>query len=62
MDAEVREAIAAQTLALKESASGVNLDEEMVALAKYQRAYQAASRVMTTADSLLEELMNSIGR
>ncbi len=62
MDAEVREAVAAQTLALKESASGVNLDEEMVALSKYQRAYQAASRVMMTADGLLEELMNSIGR
>lgn len=62
MDAEVREAVAAQTLALKEQASGVNLDEEMIALAKYQRAYQAAARVMTTADSLLEELMNSIGR
>lgn len=62
MDAEVRSALAAQTFAMKESASGVNLDEEMVALAKYQRAYQAAARVMTTADSLLEELMNSIGR
>src|SRR5690606_8945957 len=47
-DAEVREAVAAQTLALKEAASGVNLDEEMVALAKYQRAYQAAARVLTT--------------
>ncbi len=61
-DAEVREAVAAQTLALKESASGVNLDEEMVALSKYQRAYQAASRVLTTADDLLEQLMNSVGR
>lgn len=61
-DAELREAVTAQTLALKESASGVNLDEEMVALSKYQRAYQAASRVLTTADGLLEQLMNSVGR
>lgn len=61
-DAEVREAVSAQTLAMKEAASGVNLDEEMVNLAKYQRAYQAASRVLTTADELLEQLMNSIGR
>lgn len=59
-DAEVREAVAAQTLALKEAAGGVNLDEEMVALSKYQRAYQAASRVLTTADELLEQLMNTI--
>lgn len=62
MDAQVREAVAAQTLAMKESASGVNLDEEMVALAKYQRAYQAASRVFMTADSMLEELLNMVGR
>ncbi len=61
-DAEVREAITAQAYAQRESVSGVNLDEEMVNLTKFQRAYEAASRVLTTADQLLGELMDSLGR
>lgn len=61
-DAQVREAITAQTYAMRESISGVNLDEEMVNLSKFQRAYEAASRVLTTADKLLEDLINSLGR
>ena len=61
-DAEVREAITAQVYAMRESVSGVNLDEEMVALTKYQRAYEAAARVLTTADELLEHLINTLGR
>lgn len=61
-DAQVREAITAQAYAMRESVSGVNLDEEMVNLSKYQRAYEAASRVLTTADELLENLINTLGR
>lgn len=37
--------------------SGVNLDEEMVNLLRYQRAYQAAARIITTADEMLQTLM-----
>jgi flagellar hook-associated protein FlgK len=34
----------------------------MVSLSKYQRAFEAASRVFRTADELLEELINTLGR
>ncbi len=57
---EVHEAMAAQFQQLNESVSGVSLDEEMVALTRYQRAYQAASRVLTTADELLQELLGAV--
>ena len=39
------------------SISGVSVDEEMANLIKYQYAYQAASRLFTVADTLLNDLM-----
>ncbi len=41
-----------------QSATGVNLDEELVDLMKYQRAYQASARVFSICSDLLEELVN----
>ena len=41
--------------------SGVNLDEEMTNLLTYQRGYEAASRVLTTIDSMLDQLINRTG-
>ena len=38
--------------------SGVNLDEELVNLTKYQRAYQAAARIVTVTDELLQTILN----
>jgi flagellar hook-associated protein 1 FlgK len=45
----------------RESQSGVNLDEEMTNLLTYQRGYEAASRVLTTVDSMLDQLINRTG-
>ncbi len=59
---ETRRAMEAQIEVTRQSISGVSLDEEMVSLTKYQRAFEAASRVLTTADRLLEELINTLGR
>jgi len=56
-DSTLFEAMEAQFLELKESVSGVSLDEEMVALTRYQRAYQAAARVLSVADEMLEILL-----
>jgi flagellar hook-associated protein 1 FlgK len=59
---ETQQAIKEQIQAMRESISGVSLDEEMVSLTKYQRAYEAAGRVLSTVDQLMEELINRIGR
>ena len=46
---------------LREQLVGVNFDEETVNLLAAQRAYEAASRVMTTMDSVLDTLINRTG-
>lgn len=38
----------------QQSVAGVNLDEEMAALVKYQSSYQAAAKLITTADEMLQ--------
>ena len=45
----------------RESLSGVSLDEETISLLKYQQAYQASARVVSTINSMLETLVN-LGR
>lgn len=57
---EAREAISAQVDSMHESMSGVSLDEEFVNLTKFQRAYQASARLLTTADQLLQELIQRV--
>jgi flagellar hook-associated protein 1 FlgK len=59
---DTQNAIKDQVQAMRESVSGVSLDEEMVNLTKYQRAYEAAGRVLTTVDELLQDLINRVGR
>ncbi len=41
----------------KESVQGVSLDEEMTNMIKYQHAYDAAARVITTMDQALDTIM-----
>jgi flagellar hook-associated protein 1 FlgK len=43
------------------STSGVDTDEEMTNLMGYQRAYEAAARVMSVMDGTLDTLINHIG-
>lgn len=40
------------------SETGVNLDEELMDLMKYQQAYQAAARIFSTCNDLLESLIH----
>jgi flagellar hook-associated protein 1 FlgK len=46
---------------LRSSENGVSVDEEMVDMLKYQHAYEAAARVVSTADSMLDTLINHLG-
>jgi flagellar hook-associated protein 1 FlgK len=46
----------------RDSVSGVSLDEEMTSLIRFQRAYQAAARAMSTTDEMLDTLINRAGR
>jgi len=46
---------------LRQSVSGVNLDEEMVNLTKYQHAFNAAARLVAIADEMIGVLVN-LGR
>ena len=43
-----------------QSESGVSLDEEMVDMLASQRAYQAASRLITTIDGMLDTVINKM--
>jgi flagellar hook-associated protein 1 FlgK len=42
---------------LRDSVSGVSLDEELTNLIKFQRAYQAAAQMITAADEMLQALL-----
>ncbi|WP_221030232.1 flagellar hook-associated protein FlgK [Actomonas aquatica] len=48
--------------AQRDSVSGVSLDEEMADLLKFQRAFQASSRVISVVDELLNTVVNGLGR
>jgi flagellar hook-associated protein 1 FlgK len=59
--AEIQAVVTEQVDAAREGEAGVNLDEEMTNLLTYQRGYEAASRVLTTIDSMLDQLINRTG-
>ncbi len=41
---------------------GVNIDEEAARLIQYQQSYQAAAKLLQTAQSLMEALLGAVGR
>jgi len=45
----------------RDGVSGVSLDEEMADLMKFQRAFQASSRVFSVVDDLLDTVVNRLG-
>jgi flagellar hook-associated protein 1 FlgK len=46
---------------LRDSFSGVSLDEEATQLTQFQKAYEATARVITVLDSLADTVINLIG-
>lgn len=45
----------------RQSVSGVSLDDEMTKMIQYQQAYNAAARVMTSIDEMLDVIVNRLG-
>lgn len=45
----------------QESVSGVSLDEESINLIRFQQAFNAAARYITTVDTLIERVVNGMG-
>ncbi|WP_019424710.1 flagellar hook-associated protein FlgK [Paenibacillus sp. OSY-SE] len=45
----------------RQSVSGVSLDEEMADMIRFQHAYNAAARNMTTVDEMLDKVINQMG-
>ncbi len=52
--------MSAQLENYRQSISGVSLDEEMVSLIKFQQAYNAAAKLITTVDELMNTLIRSV--
>jgi len=59
--AEAQEAVRADALGAETSLAGVNLDEEAARLMQYQQAYQAAAKVIATAQTIFDTLLD-LGR
>lgn len=62
LKAETQSTITADLDSNHQSTSGVSLDEEMSNLLQYQRAYEAAAKLMSTIDQTLNTLINNTGR
>lgn len=45
----------------RSAANGVSIDEEMVDLVKFQHSYDAAARVISMADDMLDTIINRMG-
>lgn len=49
-----------QLTTLRDSNSGVSLDEELTDLIKYQRSYQASAKLITTASDMMDTVINML--
>lgn len=57
---EYKEVIQNQISATRDNISAVSLDEEMANLIKFQHAYSAAAKLISTADNMMEAILNSV--
>lgn len=56
-EADFYEKLVQQLTQMRDAVSGVSLDEELSNLIKFQRAYQAAARLISVADELYQTLL-----
>jgi len=58
---DVKSNILQQVAQKRESVTGVNLDEELTDLVRFQRSYEASAKIMTTISQTLTTIINMIG-
>jgi len=59
-DVSIQSSLSTQVRQLRDDLSKVNLDEEAIALLEFQRAYEAAAKMVTTLDEMTETVLNMI--
>ena len=58
----LQDGVVGRVRAEEQAAHGVNLDEELSDLVRFQRAFEASSRFISAVDELLDVLVNATGR
>lgn len=61
-DFEYNTLVTNQLQEMRDATSGVNLDEEMANLIKFQHAYSAAAKLISISDEMMVTLLNSLNR
>lgn len=56
-----QESLLGQVETSRQSIMGVSLDEEMAEMLKFQHAYNASARMLTTLDGILDTVINRLG-
>jgi flagellar hook-associated protein FlgK len=59
-DLEYNQLLLDQLNEIRDASSGVSLDEEMANLIKFQHAYSAAAKLISTSDEMLKTLLDSV--
>jgi flagellar hook-associated protein 1 len=59
---QYKQTIQDQLTTTRDNISGVSLDEEMANLIKFQQAYTAAAKLITTSQEMLDDLLSSVNR
>ena len=60
--ANLSESVASNLEASRTAVSGVNLDEEAARLIQYQQAYQASAKMLQVAQTIFDNLIQTMGR
>jgi len=60
LSADTAQALFTQAYNRNQSTSGVNLDEEAANLLKFQQAYQAASQIISTANTIFDTILAAV--
>ena len=60
LERDAQETLLLQAIDRQSAKASVNLDEEAADLVRYQQAYEASARLISTAQTIFETLLNSV--